>query len=80
MLVAGLGIVFATVLGFALGIARLSPNWLVSRLALAYVEIVRNVPLLLQLLVWYVAVLRALPMPHEALEGGGIFLDTRGFS
>ncbi len=78
VLVAGLGIVLATVLGFALGIARLSPNWLVSRLALTYVEIVRNVPLLLQLLVWYVAVLRTLPMPHEALEAGGIFLDTRG--
>ncbi len=78
VLVAGLGIALATALGFALGIARLSPNWLVSRLALAYVEIVRNVPLLLQLLVWYVAVLRTLPMPHEALEAGGIFLDTRG--
>src|SRR5262245_43866055 len=65
--VAALGIVAATVLGFAIGIARLSSNWLVARLALAYVEIVRNVPVLLQLLVWYVAVLRALPMPQESL-------------
>jgi len=79
LLVAALGIGFATVLGFALGIARGSPNWLASRLALAYVELIRNVPLLLQLLVWYVAVLRALPMPQEAfsLPGGG-FLDKRG--
>lgn len=79
LLVAVLGIALATVLGFALGIARGSPNWLASRLALAYVEVVRNVPLLLQLLVWYVAVLRALPMPQGALAlPGGAFLDTRG--
>jgi len=79
LLVALLGIGLATVLGFALGIARGSPNWLASRLALSYVEVVRNVPLLLQLLVWYVAVLRALPMPQEGLllPGGGV-LDTRG--
>lgn len=79
LLVAALGIVLATVIGFALGIARGSPNWLASRLALAYVEVIRNVPLLLQLLVWYVAVLRALPMPQEALAvPGGGFLDKRG--
>lgn len=77
--VAALGIVLATALGFTLGIARLSPNWLASRLALAYVEIVRNVPLLLQLLVWYIAVLRALPAPQEAAAfWGGVVLDTRG--
>jgi general L-amino acid transport system permease protein len=79
LLVAVLGIVLATVLGFTLGIARGSPNWLASRLALAYVEAIRNVPLLLQLLVWYVAVLRALPLPQEALSvPGGAFLDKRG--
>lgn len=79
LLVAVLGIGVATVLGFALGIARGSPNWLASRIALGYVEVVRNVPLLLQLLVWYVAVLRALPMPQSALAlPGGIYLDTRG--
>jgi len=79
LLVAALGIVLATVLGFAIGIARGSPNWLASRLALAYVELIRNVPLLLQLLVWYVAVLRALPAPQEALGiPGGAFVDTRG--
>ena len=77
--VAIMGIMAATVLGFTLGIARLSPNPLVSGLALGYVEVVRNVPLLLQLLVWYGAVLRALPMPQEshALAGLG-FLDVRG--
>jgi general L-amino acid transport system permease protein len=79
LLVAVLGIIAATVLGFAIGIARLSSNWLVARLALVYVEIVRNVPVLLQLLVWYVAVLRALPMPQQSLAlGGGTFLDVRG--
>jgi general L-amino acid transport system permease protein len=79
LLVAALGIVIATVLGFTLGIARLSPNWLASRLALGYVELVRNVPVLLQLLVWYVAVLRALPMPQDAIAlPGGAFVDTRG--
>ena len=69
----------ATVLGFTLGIARVSDNWLASRLALAYVEIVRNVPLLLQLLVWYVAVLRSLPAPSAAFQlPGGTVLDVRG--
>ncbi len=66
LLVAALGIVFATILGFIIGIARLSKNWLVSRLAAAYVEIIRNLPLLLQLLFWYNAVLKALPASARA--------------
>jgi general L-amino acid transport system permease protein len=79
LLVAALGISIATVLGFAIGIARLSPNWLASKLALSYVELVRNVPLLLQLLIWYVAVLRALPAPADALAlPAGAQLDKRG--
>src|SRR5690606_27715740 len=79
LLVALLGIALATVLGFVIGIARLSPNWLVAKLALAYVEVVRNLPLLLQLLVWYVAVLRTLPWPEAALAlPDGAFLDIRG--
>lgn len=79
LLVAVLGIAIATALGFAIGIARLSPNWLASRLALVYVEAVRNVPLLLQLLVWYIAVLRSLPAPSAALSlPGGAKLDVRG--
>jgi general L-amino acid transport system permease protein len=79
LLVAGLGIVLATVLGFLLGIARLSTNWLVARLATVYVEVVRNVPLLLQLFFWYFAVLKSLPVPRQshALVGGA-FLNVRG--
>src|SRR5581483_10282244 len=61
LLVAGLGIVFATILGFLIGIARLSKNWLLARMAGFYVETIRNIPLLLQLLFWYNAVLKALP-------------------
>ena len=61
LLVAALGIVFATILGFVIGIARLSKNWLLARMAGFYVEIIRNIPLLLQLLFWYNAVLKALP-------------------
>jgi general L-amino acid transport system permease protein len=80
LLVAGLGISFATVLGFLLGIARLSSNWLIARLATVYVETIRNIPLLLQLLFWYFAVLKNLPGPRQsiALPGGG-FLNVRGF-
>jgi len=58
LLVASLGIVLATALGFTIGIARLSRNWLVSHLAGGYVELVRNIPLLLQILFWYNAVLK----------------------
>jgi general L-amino acid transport system permease protein len=79
LLVASLGIVFATVIGFVVGIARLSRNALVSRLAGAYVEIVRNLPLLLQLLFWYNAVLKALPeMTDSLVLPGGTFLNNRG--
>lgn len=79
LLVAGIGIVLATVLGFVIGIARLSRNWLVARLAGGYVELIRNLPLLLQLLFWYNAVLKALPELRDslALPGGG-FLNNRG--
>ncbi len=79
LLVAVLGVALATVLGVALGIARLSSNWLVSRLALVYVETIRNVPLLLQLFIWYEAVLRTLPMPQQAMAlPFGSHLDNRG--
>jgi general L-amino acid transport system permease protein len=79
LVVAGLGIALASALGFTIGIARLSPNLLVAKLALVYVEIVRNIPLLLQLLVWYVAVLRALPMPQESRAFlGAVHFDVRG--
>jgi general L-amino acid transport system permease protein len=79
LLVAGIGIVLATVVGFVIGIARLSSNWLVARLAAGYVQLVRNVPLLLQLLFWYNAVLKALPDFRDSirLPGGG-YLNNRG--
>lgn len=80
LLVAAIGIVLATVLGFVMGLARLSTNWLVARLATVYVEIIRNVPLLLQLLFWYFAVLRSLPMPLDSFQlWDTFFLNRRGF-
>jgi general L-amino acid transport system permease protein len=79
LLVAVLGIIAATVIGFIVGIARLSSNWLVARLATAYVEIVRNLPLLLQLFFWYFAVLKTLPGPRQShILPGGAFLNVRG--
>jgi general L-amino acid transport system permease protein len=79
LLVAGIGIVLATILGFVVGIARLSPNWLVARLAGAYVELIRNLPLLFQLLFWYLAVLGALPGPRQSISlFGEVFLNNRG--
>ena len=68
LLVAGIGIVFATILGFFIGIARLSPNWLVARLAGGYVELIRNLPLLFQILFWYLAVLGTLPGPRQSMS------------
>jgi general L-amino acid transport system permease protein len=80
LLVAGIGIVFATLLGFAVGISRLSTNWLLARLAGGYVELIRNLPLLFQILFWYLAVLGSLPGPRQSLSVfGKIFLNNRGF-
>ncbi len=79
LVVAAIGVVFATILGFTVGIARLSTNWMVAKVAMVYVEIVRNIPLLLQLLFWYNAVLGPLPQPRNSLEfGAGFFLNSRG--
>lgn len=81
LLVSALGIVLATIIGFVVGIARLSQNWLVARLATVYVESVRNVPLLLQLFFWYFAVLQTLPHPRDSLSvAGTVFLNNRGLS
>jgi general L-amino acid transport system permease protein len=79
LVVAAIGIVLATILGLIVGLARLSNNWLVARLAGCYVELVRNIPLLLQLFFWYNAVLKSLPQLRGsvALPGGGI-LNNRG--
>src|SRR6266851_1195934 len=79
LLVAGIGVALATVLGFLIGIARLSPNWLLARLAGGYVELIRNLPLLFQILFWYLAVLSTLPGPRQSISlWGVIFLNNRG--
>jgi general L-amino acid transport system permease protein len=79
LVVADIGIVLSTVLGFAVGIARLSRNWLAARLAGGYVELVRNIPLLLQLLFWYNAVLETLPeLSGSLVFPGGALLNNRG--
>ncbi len=79
LLVSAIGIVLATILGFIVGVARLSKNWLISRIAAAYVEIVRNLPLLLQIFFWYFAVLRSLPGPRQSnVIADSIFLNNRG--
>jgi general L-amino acid transport system permease protein len=79
LLVSVLGIFFSTFFGFFLGVIRLSPNWLVSRMASAYTEIIRNIPLLLQVLFWYLAILAPLPGPRQAMNLGEIlFLCNRG--
>ena len=80
LLVAVLGIVLATILGFVIGIARLSRNWLLANVAPAYVELIRNMPLLLQLLFWYNAVLKALPDTAQSISDlpARLFLNNRG--
>ncbi|OBS09318.1 amino acid ABC transporter permease [Acidihalobacter prosperus] len=79
LLVSALGIVLATLLGLIIGIARLSKNWLIARLAAIYIETFRNIPLLLQVLFWYFAVLQALPSPRQSLSiGEWAFLNIRG--
>ncbi len=79
ILVAAIGIVLATILGFALGIARLSSNFLIARLATIYIETIRNIPLLLQLFFWYFAVLKAMPAVRNSLAlPYDIFINQRG--
>jgi general L-amino acid transport system permease protein len=79
VLVAALGTVAATAIGFVVGIARLSSNWLIAKLAAAYVEVVRNIPLLLQLFFWYFAVLKNLPAPRQSYTlPGGAYFNVRG--
>ena len=81
LLVSVLGIALATVLGFALGVARLSRNWLINKMAMVYVEIFRNVPLLLQIMFWYFGVLRNLPSPRRAVAlGDSVFFSNRGIA
>jgi general L-amino acid transport system permease protein len=73
------GIIAATLFGTLLGIARLSKNWLVSRVASAYIEIMRNIPLLLQLFFWYAIITEVMPGPRDALHPmPGVFISNRG--
>ncbi len=82
LLVSAFAIVASTILGFFVGVLRLSSNWLVARLALAYVEIIRNTPLLLQIIFWYVSVFSILPRVKKSLDLSGgaevVFLNNRG--
>jgi general L-amino acid transport system permease protein len=79
ILVSVIGIFFATILGFIVALGRLSPNWLMARIAGAYVELVRNLPLLFQMLFWYLAVLAVLPAPRQSISPfSGFFLNNRG--
>jgi len=79
LLVSVLGIIAATILGFIVGVARLSHNWLIAKLATVYVETLRNIPLLLQIFFWYFAVLQALPHPRNSLNfADSVFFNARG--
>ena len=82
LLVSFFAVIASTILGFVIGILRLSSNWLVARLALAYVEIIRNTPLLLQIVFWFVAVYNTLPRPNKSIDLSGgaefVFLNIRG--
>jgi len=80
LLVSIIGIFFATMIGFLVALGRLSPNWLLSRISGGYVELIRNLPPLFQILFWYLAVLGALPNPRQSISlFGSFFLSNRGF-
>jgi general L-amino acid transport system permease protein len=79
LLLAAISIVLATIIGVFVGVARLSRNWLARALASAYVEIFRNIPLLLQVFFWYFGVLRTLPRPRESIDiAGAVYINNRG--
>jgi len=81
LMVSFVGIFFATLIGIVVGISRLSKNFLISKLALSYVELFRNIPILLQILFWYNVVLSALPSPRQSIEvTATMFLNNRGFN
>ncbi|MEM7069414.1 MAG: amino acid ABC transporter permease [Pseudomonadota bacterium] len=70
LILAVIGVFFATILGFLIGIARLSNNWVINRMAYVYVEIMRNIPLLLQIFIWYKGVLATLPGKRNSIDAG----------
>lgn len=79
LLVAVLGIFLATIFGFLIGVGRLSHNWVISKLATVYIETFRNIPLLLQIMFWYFAVLQPLPRPRQSFTvAEALFFNNRG--
>jgi len=79
LLITVLGVFFATILGFIIGVARLSKNWLIAKLATVYIETFRNIPLLIQIFFWYFVVLRAMPSAKESMSlFDSFFLNVRG--
>jgi general L-amino acid transport system permease protein len=79
LLVSGIGIFFATILGFIVGIARLSNNWLIARIATVYVEVLRNIPLLLQIFFWYALILLSFPAVRESWNiGNAVYIGNGG--
>jgi general L-amino acid transport system permease protein len=79
--VATLAIIFSTILGALIGLMRLSLNWLLAKLAAGYIEVIRNVPLVVQLFFWYAVITENLPAPADALNPlPGVFLSNRGFA
>lgn len=79
LVLAVIGIFFATLIGFIMGIARLSNNWVISKIAYWYVEVMRNIPLLLQIFIWYKGVLATLPIAKNSIDLGFMgFLNTKG--
>lgn len=81
LLVSVIGIFLATILGFIIGVARLSPNWMINKLATVYVEVFRNIPPLLQILFWYTAVFLTLPGPRQAHGYFDMFfISSRGLN
>ena len=81
LLIAFCGIITATIVGFLVGVMRLSKNWLVAKVAEIYIEVVRNVPLLVQMFIWYKVVLAALPSPRHAWSiADTVFLSNRGIT
>lgn len=81
ILVAVVGIVTASIIGFLVGIGRLARNWLIRNICTVYVEVFRNIPPLLVIFFWYLGVLSVLPLPRDSIElPFGSYLNSRGFS
>ena len=81
LLVTFIGVILATLLGFIVGVARLSPNWMINQLATVYVEVFRNIPPLLQILFWYFAVFLTMPLPRNSHNfGDTFFMSARGLN